>query len=108
MLIYHRGVPIQPSVEKSGNTFVAHVSILEEDGESTSLGDLGHFTSRESAVAFAIRCGAAFLDEMPMPKPPCRRLPDRTGNTVALKQCAVALRVDASDAEISLDEPLPS
>jgi hypothetical protein len=109
VLIYHRGVPIEPSVEKSGNTFVAHVSIIEEDGEATSLGNLGHFANRQSAVAFAIRCGAAFVDEAPMPKPPCGKSPARAGKTVSLKRTASAtLKVDASDAELSLQAQLPS
>ena len=97
MLIYHRGVPIEPSVEKSGNTFVAHVAIIEEDGESTSLGNLGHFANRQSAVAFAIRCGAAFVDEAPMPKPPCLPLE----RTTTLKRSIGALHVDAGEAEPS-------
>ncbi|CAD6561310.1 hypothetical protein LMG24235_07268 [Paraburkholderia sabiae] len=59
MLVYHHGVAIQPSVTRSGNTFVARVCILEEDGEATSLGDLGHFANSQSAFAFAVRCGAA-------------------------------------------------
>jgi hypothetical protein len=71
MYFVHHGVAIQPSVSKAGNTFVARVSILEEDGETTSLGDLGHFANRESAFAFAVRCGTAFADEEPLPKPPC-------------------------------------
>lgn len=71
MYFVHHGVAIQPSVFKAGNTFVARVSILEEDGETTSLGDLGHFANRESAFAFAVRCGTAIADEEPLPKPPC-------------------------------------
>ena len=46
MHFVYRCVAIQPSVSKAGNTFVARVSILEEDGETTSLGDLGHFAKR--------------------------------------------------------------
>lgn len=71
MHFYHQGVAIQPSVARSGNTFVARVSILEEDGEATSLGDLGCFANRLSALAFAARCGTAFVDDEPMPRPPC-------------------------------------
>lgn len=70
MLVYHRGVAIQPSVAKSGSTFVARVSILEEDGEATSLGDLGYFANRQSAFAFAVRCGTAFVDDQPLPRAP--------------------------------------
>ena len=71
MYFVHHGVAIQPSVSIAGNTFVARVSILEEDGETTSLGDLGQFASRESA--FALPCVAAprFADTEPLPKPPC-------------------------------------
>ena len=71
MHFYHHGVAIQPSVARNGNTFVARVSILEEDGDATSLGNLGHFANRESAFAFAVRCGTAFVDDEPMPLPPC-------------------------------------
>jgi len=71
MHFYHHGVAIQPSVARSGNTFVARVAILEEDGEATSLGDLGHFANRHSAFAFAVRCGTAFADNELMPLPPC-------------------------------------
>ncbi|MFP3645018.1 hypothetical protein [Paraburkholderia sp. SIMBA_054] len=75
MFFYHHGVAIQPSVARSGRTFVARVSILEEDGEATSLGDLGHFANRQSAYTFALRCGAAFVDDEPMPRPPCKLVP---------------------------------
>ncbi|MHB9841848.1 hypothetical protein Q8F57_044480 [Paraburkholderia terrae] len=75
MLFYHHGVAIQPSVSRRGNTFVARVSILEEDGEATSLGDLGHFANRRSAFAFAVRCGTAFADDEPLPRAPCHVRP---------------------------------
>ena len=71
MHFIHRGIPINPSVTKRGHAFVARVSILEEDGGATSFGDLGHFANRESAFAFAVRCGTAFVDGKPMPFPPC-------------------------------------
>ncbi|MEM5383174.1 hypothetical protein VSR68_06155 [Paraburkholderia phymatum] len=71
MLLNHHGVVIEPSVTRSGNMFVARVSILEEDGEATSLGELGRFANRQSAFAFAIRCATAFLDDQPTPVPPC-------------------------------------
>ncbi|MEP9325005.1 hypothetical protein PPMP20_17970 [Paraburkholderia phymatum] len=71
MHFVHNGVAIQASVSRTGNTFVARVSVLEEDGESTSLGELGQFANRESAFAFAVRCGTAFADQEPLPKPPC-------------------------------------
>lgn len=70
MLVYHHGVAIQPSVARSGNTFVARVCILEEDGEATSLGDLGQFANPQSAFAFAVRCGTAFVDDEPLPRAP--------------------------------------
>jgi len=73
MHFFHHGVAIRPSVSKVGNTFIARVSILEEDGEATSLGDLGQFANRESAFAFAVRCGTAFADHEPLPVPPCGR-----------------------------------
>jgi len=77
MLFYYHGIAVQPSVVRSGSLFVARVSILEEDGEATTLGNLGHFANRQSALAFAVRCGEAFADDQPMPKPPCEiiRLP---------------------------------
>jgi hypothetical protein len=71
MYFVHHGVAIQPSVSRTGNTYVARVSILEEDGEATSLGDLGQFANLESAFAFAVRCGTAFADDEPLPRPPC-------------------------------------
>jgi hypothetical protein len=71
MMLYHRGVALHPTVGRSGNLFVSRVSILEEDGEETSLGGLGYFSNRESAMQFAVRCGTAFIDGEPMPMPPC-------------------------------------
>ncbi|WP_240057160.1 hypothetical protein [Paraburkholderia azotifigens] len=70
MYFVHHGVAIQPSVSRAGNTFVARVSILEEDGEMTSLGELGQFADRESALAFAVRCGTAFAENEPLPELP--------------------------------------
>ncbi|MFM0197506.1 hypothetical protein PQQ65_30865 [Paraburkholderia strydomiana] len=72
MHFFQHGVAIQPSVSKSGKAFIARVSILEEDGEATSLGVLGQFANRESAFAFAVRCGIAFVDDEPLPTPPRR------------------------------------
>ena len=71
MIFYHHGVAIQPSVAKVGGTFSARVCILKNDGAAISLGDLGHFANRKSAFAFAIRCGTAYADDEPMPRPPC-------------------------------------
>ncbi|OUL94887.1 hypothetical protein CA601_06875, partial [Paraburkholderia hospita] len=62
-------------VARSGNTFVARVSILDEEGEATSLGNLGHFANRQSAFAFAVRCGTAFADDEPLPRAPCHIRP---------------------------------
>ena len=70
MYFVHHGVAIQPSVSKAGNMFVARVAILEEDGETTSLGDLGRFANPASALAFAVHCGTAFAEDEPLPKPP--------------------------------------
>jgi hypothetical protein len=71
MMLYYRGVAIHPSVGRNGHLFVSHVAILEEDGEETSLGGLGYFSNRESAFQFAVRCGTAFIDREPLPRPPC-------------------------------------
>ncbi|RZF24029.1 hypothetical protein EVC45_41060 [Paraburkholderia sp. UYCP14C] len=78
MLFYHHGIAVQPSVVRTGSLFVARVSILDEDGEATTLGELGHFANGHSALAFAVRCGTAFADHQPLPKPPCEimRLPE--------------------------------
>ncbi|MGF6985473.1 hypothetical protein QFZ99_005014 [Paraburkholderia atlantica] len=51
MLFYHRGKAVQTSAAKRGLLFVSRVSILEEDGEATLLGDLGYFANRQSALA---------------------------------------------------------
>ncbi|SAK81787.1 hypothetical protein AWB76_05563 [Caballeronia temeraria] len=72
MISYHNGAAIQASAIRVGNLFIARASILEEDGESTSLGDLGVFANREGACQFAVRCAAAFIDGDIMPLPPCR------------------------------------
>jgi hypothetical protein len=70
MILYHRGAAIQPSVTRAGHIFYARASILEEDGEATSLGDLGVFASRDCAYRFAVRCGSAFVDGESLPLPP--------------------------------------
>jgi hypothetical protein len=70
MILYHRGAAIQPSVTRRGHTFIARVSLLEEDGEATSLGDLGAFANYKCAYAFAVRCATAFVDGQPMPRSP--------------------------------------
>ncbi|MFP3558264.1 hypothetical protein SB861_47520 [Paraburkholderia sp. SIMBA_049] len=80
MIFYHHGVAIQPSVAKMGRTFVARVCILESDGATVSLGDLGYFANQRSAFAFAVRCGTAFVDDDPMPKPPCSLKQSGGGN----------------------------
>jgi|SRR5690349_3368795 hypothetical protein len=70
MIFYHHGAAIQPSVTRVGRAFVARASILEEDGEATSLGDLGVFASKDGAYRFAIRCAFAFVDGQTLPLPP--------------------------------------
>ncbi|WP_087669739.1 hypothetical protein [Caballeronia humi] len=70
MVFYHHGAAIQPSVIRVGNTFIARASILEEDGEATSLGNLGQFANRDGAFQFAVRCATAFIDGESMPAPP--------------------------------------
>ncbi|WP_097189619.1 hypothetical protein [Caballeronia arationis] len=70
MIFYHRGTAIQTSVAQAGNTFIARAAILEEDGEATSLGDLGAFASRECALQFAVRCATAFVEGDSMPLAP--------------------------------------
>jgi hypothetical protein len=72
MIFYHHGAAIQPSVTRVGCTYVARASILEEDGEATSLGDLGAFASKDGAYRFAIRCAFAFVDGESLPLPPFR------------------------------------
>jgi hypothetical protein len=70
MVLYHRGAAIQPSITRQGNTFVARACILKQDGECTSLGDLGQFASQNSAYEFAVRSATAFVDGEPMPRRP--------------------------------------
>src|ERR1700676_2530680 len=70
MVLYHHGAAIQPCVTKHGKAFVARASILAEDGEATSLGNLGEFASQECAFAFAVRSATAFVDGEPLPRSP--------------------------------------
>jgi hypothetical protein len=70
MILYHQGAAIHPSVRRKGNIFIAGASILEEDGESTSLGILGQFASKDSAFEFALRSATAFVEGRPMPRAP--------------------------------------
>jgi hypothetical protein len=70
MILYHQGAAIQPSVLRKGNIFIAGASILEDDGESTSLGILGQFASKDSAFEFALRSATAFVEGRPMPRAP--------------------------------------
>jgi hypothetical protein len=83
MISYHNGAAIQASTVRMGNVFIARASILEEDGESTSLGDLGVFANREGACQFAVRCAAAFIDGDVMPLPPCRVIMASTANSAS-------------------------
>jgi hypothetical protein len=55
---------------RQGNTFIARACILEEDGESTSLGNLGQFANQNCAYEFALRSATAFVDGEPMPRCP--------------------------------------
>jgi hypothetical protein len=70
MILYHEGAAIQPSVRRKGNVFIASASIIEEDGDSTSLGILGKFASKDSAFEFALRSATAFVEGRPMPRAP--------------------------------------
>ncbi|MGF6726693.1 hypothetical protein P3T43_006083 [Paraburkholderia sp. GAS41] len=70
MVLYHRGAAIQPSSIRSGNTYIARACILKEDGESTSLGNLGQFASPSCAYEFAVRCATAFVNGLPLPRCP--------------------------------------
>ncbi|MDR5755177.1 hypothetical protein QCE48_30960 [Caballeronia sp. LZ024] len=70
MIFYHRGTAIQTSVTQAGNTFIARAAILEEDGEETSLGNLGAFASRECALQFAAMCATAFVEGGSIPLAP--------------------------------------
>lgn len=70
MVLYHRGAAIWASSTRRGNTFVANVCILKDDGEPISLADLGQFASRSCAFAFAVRCATAFVDGKPLPREP--------------------------------------
>jgi hypothetical protein len=83
MVLFHRGAAIQASTIRSGHTFVARACILKEDGESTSLGDLGQFASQNCAYEFAVRCASAFVEGLPMPRSPF-------GNSSPLDQEQVA------------------
>ncbi|CAL8480906.1 hypothetical protein [Caballeronia sp. S22] len=73
----HGDVAIEASVEREGNLYVAKVFILEEDGESTSLGTFGYFASSDAAYSFAMRCGVAFVEGEALPRPPCQTLSPR-------------------------------
>ncbi|WP_321800974.1 hypothetical protein [Caballeronia sp. J97] len=75
MIIYHRGAAFQPFANRVGNAFVATASILEEDGHSTSLGNLGAFASKDGALGFAVRCATAFIDGDELPLPPFQMTP---------------------------------
>lgn len=70
MVIYHSGAAIQPSVTREGRAFTARACILEEDGESTSLGILGRFANKQAAFDFAVRSATAFVNGDPLPRPP--------------------------------------
>jgi hypothetical protein len=65
MVLYHHGTAIQPCVTKHGKAFVARASILAEDGEATSLGNLGEFASQE--CAFDLPCAVPLHSWMANP-----------------------------------------
>lgn len=69
-VFYHGGAAFQPLCTRVGTTYVATASILEEDGNATSLGELGVFANRDDALNFAVRCATAFIDGDDMPLPP--------------------------------------
>ena len=100
MLFYHRGIAVQTSAAKRGRLFVSRVSILEEDGEATSLGDLGYFANRQSALAFARRCATAFADDEPMPKPPCQIVHVTGASQVSLSEAAENAAPDERAASV--------
>jgi hypothetical protein len=75
MVIYHMGAAFEPLITRRGAAFVSSASILEEDGQSTSLGDLGFFANEESALKFAILYASAFIEGNDLPVPPVRRMP---------------------------------
>lgn len=70
MVLFHRGAAIQASTVRHGHMFVGRACILKEDGESTSLGDLGPFASPVCAYEFAVRCASAFVEGAPLPRCP--------------------------------------
>ncbi|WP_348638460.1 hypothetical protein [Paraburkholderia sp. D15] len=82
MIVYHAGVPIQPSVTQYGFAYVARASVIEEDGEATSFGMLGVFASEDAALTFAIRSASAFVDGESLPKPPYEPLPPKSVSEV--------------------------
>ncbi|MDE1179135.1 hypothetical protein [Paraburkholderia sp.] len=74
MVLFHRGAAIQASAVRYGNIFIARACVLKEDGDSTSLGDLGQFASHACAYEFAVRCASAFVDGAPMPRSPVQAI----------------------------------
>jgi hypothetical protein len=70
MIFYHGASAFEPNVTRNGNLFVANASILEEDGRSTSLGELGVFANEESAMRFALLYAAAFIEGDELPRSP--------------------------------------
>ena len=70
MIFYHHGAAVQPSVVREGNLFLARACILDEDGEANSLGNLGKFANRLSALEFAIQYATAFVDGDSLPLSP--------------------------------------
>lgn len=76
MVLFHRGAAIRASSVRHGHMFIGRACILKEDGDSTSLGDLGEFASPACAYEFAVRCASAFVDGEPMPRSPFSKTSD--------------------------------
>ncbi|WP_250518840.1 hypothetical protein [Caballeronia sp. ATUFL_M1_KS5A] len=72
MIVYHGDAAFEPNVTRSGNVFVATASILEKDGRSTPLGELGYFANEQSAMRFALLSATAFIEGAELPLSPVR------------------------------------
>jgi hypothetical protein len=55
-----------------GSGFVANALMLEEDGHSMSLSELGVFTNEESALKSVVSSATAFIHGDDHPVPPVR------------------------------------
>ena len=72
MVSYYQGTAFEAFVTRKGSAFVAHVSIFEEDGQLTSLGEMGVFANEECAFKFAVLVATAFIEGDDLPIPPVR------------------------------------